>query len=127
MSNDFDALFKGMDTYVKTMTVFGDPVRIDDATIVPVMELSFGMASGAFNQGSSNAGAMSAKMTPVALFVHQNGVSRMMQINNSDAISKAIDLIPDFVNKISGKGIAKDIQEKAQKMAENSKPDIDLM
>jgi len=120
MASDFDSLFKGLDTFVKTKTVFGDPIKIDDATIVPVMEVAFGMASGAFNQGNSSAGAMSAKVTPVALFVMQHGSSRMIQIKNSDAISKAIDMIPDFVNKIAGKGVTKDIEEKAKKLAEKN-------
>jgi len=126
MANDFDELFKGLDTFAKTKTVFGEPLKLDDATIVPIMELSFGMASGAFKQGSSSAGAVSARMKPVALFVMQHGSSRMIQINNTDAISKAIDMIPDFINKIANKGVTKDIEDKARKIAGDSQATIEL-
>jgi len=126
MANEFDALFKGLDNLVKTKTVIGEPIRIDNAVIVPIMEVSMGMASGSFNQGNSNAGAMSARMTPVSLFVMQNGSSRMIQISNTDAVSKAIDMIPDFINKISSKKVSKDIVAKAKKIAETSESTTEL-
>ena len=77
MANEFDSLFKGLDSLVKTKTVIGDPMIIDDATIIPIMEVSFGMASGSFAHDSHNAGAMSARMTPVALYVMQKGMGKV--------------------------------------------------
>lgn len=115
MSNEFDSLFKGMDNLVKTQTIIGDPIIIDGATIIPIMEVSFGMASGAFAHESHSAGAMSARMTPVALYVMQNGIGKVVNIKNPDAVSKVVDLIPDFINKLSGKKVSPEIIEKAKK------------
>lgn len=115
MANEFESLFKGMDSLVKTKTIVGDPIKIDDATIIPIMEVSFGMASGSFANNASNAGAMSARMTPVALYVTQNGIGRVVNIKNTDAISKVVDLIPEFANKIGGKKISPEIIAKAKK------------
>ena len=115
MANEFDSLFKGLDSLVKTKTVIGDPMIIDDATIIPIMEVSFGMASGSFAHDSHNAGAMSARMTPVALYVMQKGMGKVVNIKNPDAVGKVVDLIPDSVNKISGKKISPEIIEKAKK------------
>ena len=127
MANELDSLMKGLDTLVKNKTVIGDPIKIDDATIVPVMEVTFGMASGDFAQGNHSAGAMSARMTPIAMLVVQNGVSKVVQIKNTDAITKIVDMIPDFVNKVSGKKVSKEVVAKAKKLAEESDAALDIM
>ena len=62
-SSTVEALFKGMDSFVTTKTVVGEAVKIDDAIILPLVDVSCGMAAGAFNQPAKNngAGGMSAK------------------------------------------------------------------
>ncbi len=120
MAGEFDSLFKNLDSLLKTKTIIGDPMTIDDAVIIPIMEVSFGMASGSFAHESGNAGAMSARMTPVALYVLQNGIGRVVNIKNTDAVSKVVDLIPDFVNKVNGKKVSPGIVAKAKKVAEDT-------
>lgn len=45
---------------------------------------------------------MSAKMSPSAVLVIQNGVTRLVNVKNQDAITKVIDMAPDFINKFLG-------------------------
>ena len=63
-----DALFSGMDKFVTTKTVVGEAVKIDDAIILPLVDVSCGMAAGAFADKGKNkdngAGGMSAKISP---------------------------------------------------------------
>ena len=48
-TNTVESLFKGMDAFITTKTVVGDAVRFDDGTIVlPLVDVSFGVAAGAF-------------------------------------------------------------------------------
>lgn len=103
-SSTVEALFKGMDHFVTTKTVVGEAVKIDDTIILPLVDVSCGMAAGAFNQPSKNngAGGMSAKMSPSAVLVIQNGVTRLVNVKNQDAITKVIDMAPDFINKFLG-------------------------
>ena len=43
-----ESLFKGMDTFITTKTVVGDAVRFEDGTIIlPLVDVSFGVAAGA--------------------------------------------------------------------------------
>ena len=65
------ALFQGMDEFVTTKTVVGEPVTVGDAIILPLVDVTCGMAAGAFGQSAKekNAGGMSAKMTPSAMRV----------------------------------------------------------
>ena len=80
------ALFQGMDEFVTTKTVVGEPVTVGDAIILPLVDVTCGMAAGAFGQSAKekNAGGMSAKMTPSAVLVIQNGMTKVVNIKHQD-------------------------------------------
>ena len=61
-----EALFKGMDQFVTTKTVVGEAVKVDDAIILPLVDVTCGMAAGSFadNAKQNGGGGMSAKMSP---------------------------------------------------------------
>ena len=53
-NNTVESLFKGMDNFITTKTVIGDAVRFEDGTIVlPLVDVSFGVAAGAFSDDSA--------------------------------------------------------------------------
>ena len=122
-SSTVEALFKGMDNFVTTKTVVGEAVKIDDTIILPLVDVTCAMAAGAFSQPSkkNGAGGMSAKMSPSAILVIQNGVTKLVNIKHQDAVTKIIDMVPDFVNRfVGGKDdvITEEALEKAEAMAE---------
>ena len=122
-SSTVEALFKGMDNFVTTKTVVGEAVKIDDTIILPLVDVTCAMAAGAFSQPSKNngAGGMCAKMSPSAILVIQNGVTKLVNIKHQDAVTKIIDMVPDFVNRfVGGKDdvITEEALEKAEAMAE---------
>jgi uncharacterized spore protein YtfJ len=123
-SETVEALFKGMDQFVSTKTVVGEAVKVDGATILPLVDVTCGMAAGSFADNAKNngGGGMSAKMSPSALLVIQNGYTKLVHIKQQDAVSKVIDMVPDIVNKITGKNnISDEAMDAAQKIAEESK------
>ncbi len=97
------SLFKGMDSFITTKTVVGEAVHIGDTIILPLIEVSFGVAAGAFSQEKKNnaAGGMGGKITPSAVLVIQNGCTKLVNIKNQDSITKILDMVPDFVNKFT--------------------------
>ena len=102
-----EALFKGMDNFITTKTVVGDAVHIGDTIILPLVDVSFGVAAGAFSQEKKNngAGGMGGKINPSAVLVIQNGVTKLVNVKNQDSVTKILDMVPDFVNRFtSGKG-----------------------
>ncbi len=96
-NNSFDSavssLFKGMSGFMTTKTVVGDAVHIDDTIILPLVDVSYGMGAG------SNKGGMGAKMSPSAVLVIHNGSSKIVNIKNTDSMSKILDMVPDIINK----------------------------
>lgn len=110
------ALFQGMDEFVTTKTVVGEPVTVGDAIILPLVDVTCGMAAGAFGQSAKekNAGGMSAKMTPSAVLVIQNGTTKLVNIKNQDGLTKVLDMVPDFVNKFTSKGEKENVVEESE-------------
>lgn len=100
-----ESLFKGMDSFITTKTVVGDAIHIGDTIILPLVDVSFGVAAGAFSQEKKNngAGGMGGKIMPSAVLVLQNGTTKLVNIKNQDGITKILDMVPDFVNKFTSK------------------------
>ncbi len=100
-----ESLFKGMDSFITTKTVVGDAIHIGDTIILPLVDVSFGVAAGAFSQETKNngAGGMGGKIMPSAVLVIQNGTTKLVNIKNQDGITKILDMVPDFVNKFTSK------------------------
>ncbi len=115
-SNTVESLFNGMDSFITTKTVVGDAVRFDDGTIVlPLVDVSFGVAAGAFagafanENGSSETknnggGGMGAKIQPSAVLVIKDGNSKLVNVKNQDGMTKILDMVPGIVEKFSKKG-----------------------
>lgn len=100
-----ESLFKGMDSFITTKTVVGDAIHIGDTIILPLVDVSFGVAAGAFSQDKKNngAGGMGGKIMPSAVLVIQNGTTKLVNIKNQDGVTKILDMVPDFVNKFTSK------------------------
>ncbi len=96
------SLYDGLDHVISTKSVVGEPQQIGDTIIVPLMDVSFGMGAGAFNKEKSDTGAggIGGKMSPTAVLVIHNGVTRLVSVKNQDAILKIIDMAPDVVEKV---------------------------
>lgn len=122
-----EALFKGMDNFVTTKTVVGEAVQVGDAIILPLVDVSCGMAAGSFvqNSKSNGGGGMSAKISPSAVLVIQNGMTRLVNIKHQDAVTKIIDVVPDLVNRfVGGNDVAPDVMEKAEEMAKDMEEEV---
>ena len=111
-----ESLFKGMDSFITTKTVVGDAIHIGDTIILPLVDVSFGVAAGAFSQEKKNngAGGMGGKITPSAVLVIQNGTTKLVNIKNQDGLTKVLDMVPDFVNKFTSKGEKENVVEESE-------------
>lgn len=120
-----ESLFKGMDQFVTTKTVVGEAVKIDDAIILPLVDVTCGMAAGSFagDHRHNGGGGMSAKMSPSAVLVIQNGVTRLVNIKQQDAITKVLDMVPELIGKFTGDSKKEDISSEAQAAAEEMMAD----
>lgn len=118
-NNDFNAtvgtLFNGMDSFLTTKTVIGEPTTIGSTIILPLVDVTFGVAAGAFadnNAKNSGAGGLGGKMSPSAVLVIQDGHTKLVNIKNQDSITKILDMVPELLDKIAD--YAKDFKDKKE-------------
>lgn len=93
-------IFDGVNTICDSKKVIGEPYLIGETTIIPFIETSVGMGVGEF-ANQKQAGGASCKVTPIACLIIQNGFTKLINIKDQDAITKALDMIPDLVDKIT--------------------------
>lgn len=99
-----ESLLQGMDSVLSTKTVVGEATTVGDIIILPLVDVSFAVAAGAGSNGQKNsasgAGGLGGKMTPSAVLVIKDGVTKLVNIKNQDTVTKILDMIPDLVDKI---------------------------
>ncbi|MDO4621668.1 MAG: spore germination protein GerW family protein [Eubacteriales bacterium] len=101
--NNVEALFKGLQNFLTTKSVVGQPVPVGDSIMIPLADVSFGLAAGSDNGASRNngGGGMGVKMSPAAvLLVGPDGSTNLVSMKSSDGMSKLIDMAPGIIDKI---------------------------
>lgn len=122
-----------IESMVDVNTIIGDSiVTADNTTIIPLSKVCFGFAAGGseFNTnklnkytengklpfgGGSGAGV---KITPVAFLVIKDGVPKVLNVDGINVVDRAVDMIPDIINKID-KLINKKIDSCEKKCKDN--------
>jgi uncharacterized spore protein YtfJ len=117
--NTVDSLFNGMENFVSSKTVVGEPIHIGDTIILPLVDVSFGVGAGA-SEGKKNndttsgggGGGLGAKISPSAVLVIQGGQTKLVNVKNQDSLTKIIDMVPDIMERFT----SKDKKEKKSKV-----------
>ena len=118
-----DTLFKGMDSFVTSKTCVGDPIRIGDTIILPLVDVSFGMMASTKNEKDrrNGGGGIGGKITPSALLIIKNGATRLVNVHSQDGLAKIIEMAPDLIERFSSRGKTKTTPEEEAVMQEAAK------
>ena len=100
-----EALFNGMDGVISSKTVVGEAIHIGDTIILPLVDVSFAVGAGAFQADKKDrgAGGLGGKMTPSAVLVIQNGMTKLVNIKHQDTMTKILDMVPDVIDRFTSK------------------------
>ncbi len=115
------ALFKGMESLLQSKTVVGEPIEVGNTVMIPLMEISAGLASGALKNNAHNngAGAMSARISPLAMIVIQGERVRIVSVRDQDVFTRILDSIPDMINRIKGGNVDDGLKVNAADILDN--------
>ena len=104
-SDTIKSLFEGMDGFLTSKSVVGNPVNVKENLILPLMDVRMGVGVGAYSGNSLNGGGgMGAKMSPSAvLIIKPDGSTKLVNIKNQDSITRILDMVPDVVEKLRKK------------------------
>lgn len=113
------SIFNGVEILADTKKVIGEPYTVGETTIIPFIETSVGLGVGDLKNNKEAAGA-GCKVKPIACLIIQDGFTKLINIENQDAITKALDMIPDLVDKLLHKGkYDEKITEKIEEIRED--------
>ncbi len=112
-------IFDKLENFLKTKTVVGEPMTIGDTTLVPFINLTFGLGTGGGTGtddkgmgGVGGGGGTGAKIAPTAVLVIQGDKVDLLPIRKSGGLEKLIDLVPGIVEKIQEKKEEKEAEQK---------------
>lgn len=92
---------------VDANTIIGDPIVVDNITLLPVSKVSFGLATGGSDFPSKTqtglfggGGGAGVTIAPVAFIAVCDGNVKMMPVyNEMSSIDKAVSMAPDLLEK----------------------------
>ena len=105
LNETVNSLFQGMEGFLTSKTVVGEPIYIKDTIILPLVDVSFGMGAGAFEAEKKNrsGGGIGGKLTPSAVLVIRDGQTKLVNVKNQETIVKLLDMVPDVIYKFTKK------------------------
>lgn len=106
-----EAIVSHLENMIKTKTIVGDPINVDNTTIIPVMTASFGFGTGVGEGtepgkggGKGGGGGAGAKVSPSALIVIRDGEVNVYNLGHKGTLEKLAGMIPEIVSKFSKEG-----------------------
>lgn len=101
IKSTIETLLNGMDGFISSKNVIGEPITVGDIVLVPLLDISFGVGAGAGSKAneSSGCGGIGGKITPNSVLMIQGGHARLISVKKQDGFTKVMDLIPDLISR----------------------------
>ena len=109
LTNNITKMFSQLDGFVSSKTVVGEPIVAGSATIIPLVDVSFGVGGGSTGSDTKDdkpkkdeksMGGLGAKIKPSAVLVVVDGNVQLVNIKHQDSVNKLIDMIPSITSKL---------------------------
>ncbi len=119
LKQNLDSIFSHLENMFKAKTVIGDPIVIGEVTLVPVVNVTFGIGTGggegkdAKDQGGGGIGAgTGARLIPAAVIVIKGDQVSMLPIAGRGSLENIVEMVPEVVSKLK-KVVQKDEKDTA--------------
>ena len=101
-SQVLESLMEGANGVLTSRTVVGEPIKVDDTIIIPLSDVSIGVGAGSngADRKDGGMGGFSAKMTPSAVLVIKNNMTKVVNVKDQTSITHIMDMIPEVIDKI---------------------------
>ena len=94
---------------VDVNTIIGDPIVVDNITLLPVSKVSFGLATGGSDFPSKTqtglfggGGGAGVRVEPVGFLIIKDGNIRMLNVTPpaNTTLDRAIEILPSMVDRV---------------------------
>ncbi|RQD70973.1 MAG: sporulation protein [Tindallia sp. MSAO_Bac2] len=107
LNENMSVMFEKLEKFFTSKTVVGEAVQVADVTIIPLLNISFGLGLGGGdgvdekgNKGVGSGSGLGAKAVPTAVLVVKGGDVQVLSINQRSGLEKLVDLVPDILEKV---------------------------
>ena len=97
-----ESVMQGAQGVLSSKTVVGEPITVGDTIIIPLSDVSIGVGAGSngADRKDGGMGGFSAKMTPSAVLVIKNNMTKVVNVKDQTSITHIMDMIPEVIDKI---------------------------
>lgn len=88
-----------MKDFISAETIIGKPIKSDNVTIIPLVDVTFGLGFGLSGKRNEDAegGGVGAQMSPNSLLVIEDGHARLVNVKDSNSL---VSLIPEIMDRL---------------------------
>jgi uncharacterized spore protein YtfJ len=107
ITNNIKTLFENLEKVLTTKTVFGDAITIGETTLIPVIDIKFGVGTGGGagdapdkGGGAGYGGGTGGCVTASAVIVIKGEDVQVIQIKKSTNMGKLVEMLPEIMDKV---------------------------
>lgn len=107
ISENISVIFEKLESFLKTKTVVGEPLTIGATTIIPFIDISFGLGTGGGGgtdekngKGTGGGAGSGAKISPTAILVIQGEKIELLPFKKAGSLERLIDMVPEIMEKV---------------------------
>ena len=101
-----EMLFEKLKDFITSKTVVGEEIKVGKLTLIPIIEVTFGMGSGTGGgkyakdqEGSGEGMGMGVKARPSAFIVIKDEEVELLSLRKSGSLEKLIEKFPEIMEK----------------------------
>jgi len=118
ITKQVEMLFEKLKDFITSKTVVGEEIKIGKLTLIPIIEVTFGMGSGTGGgkyakdqEGSGEGIGLGVKARPSAFIVIKEEEVELLSLHKPGSLEKLIEKFPEIVEKFPckpGKRVGKE-------------------
>jgi uncharacterized spore protein YtfJ len=114
-----ESMYDKLDEFLKTETVVGEPIIVDNIKLIPIITASFGLGGG-FGEANNTesgggGGGLGCRISPDAILVVKDGEVELIPIKKKASLEKLIEKAPELLSKVEEMTSKKEKEEKDEK------------
>jgi len=105
-----EMLFEKLKDFITSKTVVGEEIKVGKLTLIPIIEVTFGMGSGTGGgkyakdqEGSGEAMGLGVKARPTAFIVIKEEEVELLSLHKPGSLDKLIEKFPEIMEKFPRK------------------------
>ena len=106
ITKQVEMLFEKLKDFITSKTVVGEEIKIGKLTLIPIIEVTFGMGSGTGGgkyakdqEGSGEGMGLGVKASPSAFIVIKEEEVKLLSLRKSGSLEKLIEKFPEIIEK----------------------------